>query len=392
MQSPGRLDEKYNSYLLRWCYVFLLVFVAGFFFLGTSKQLNNLFYIALGLPALVLAVTHYRQLRQRPRFFVLLLVLAGWMVLTSLLMTTPPAAALADLKPLLYIFLLALLVFVVLEEYPDFPVAMCWTILVIATITGIWRIYQFYSPDWVLGRRLLGSGVLSNSLWIGAVYGLAAVIAIVLYLRQQKVMHQWSALLLGATPLAVMLLAQSRAPYVAFAFSVTYSLIAFRNRRALILAAAIVLAVLSALVSFPYVLDESRLIKGGDSYRLAIWGNAIEAIAESPIFGHGVAEDSLNSAGGKTFDHYHNVYLTLVFHSGIVGFLLFIPLVLRPLLIRDPPRHLLLKPMLIFGMSYMVFNASRLFTSPKELWLIFWIPLLLLWAGDRGGFRTAEQS
>ena len=387
MQALGRFNEKYSRYLLRWCYVFLLVFMAGFFFLGTSKQLNNLFYIALGLPALVLLAGHTRHLFNKSRFFLLFSLLAGWLVLTSLLMADPPSEALADLKPLLYIFLLAAIIFLVSEKHPDFPITMCWAVLIIATVTGLWRIYDFYSPDWVLSRRLVGSGALPNSLWVGAAYGFAALISVILYLRQEKLAHQFLAILLGVTPLAAMLLAQSRGPYVAFAVAVIYSLIVFRNRRALILAAAASLVVMFSLVNLSHLMGESRLIKVGDSHRLAIWGNAIEAIGQSPVFGHGVAQDTENSAAGKTFDHFHNVYLTLVFHSGIVGFLLFMPLLLRPFLTGNSPQQLLLRPMLIFGMTYMVFNASRLFTSPKELWLIFWIPLLLLWASDKQAAR-----
>ena len=381
MKLPISIEERNGRYLLPWCKYLLLAFISGFFLLATSKQLNNLFYVALCLPALFMLASHKKRLARHSRFFVPFFLLAGWMILTGLAMADPVSDAWGDLKPLVYVFLLAVVVFLVSEEYPDFLVLMCWTILVVATVSGVYRIYDFYSPNWVLTRVLMGSGVLSTYLWIGAAYGLAALIAVITYLREEQVIRQAAALLLGVIPFVVMLLAQARGPYVAFALAVAYSVITFRNRRAFILAAVGAFAIVFSLIYFPYVLEGSRLLQGGDSLRFAIWGNALEAIAGSPVVGHGVAHGTENTVGEFTLQHYHNVYLTLVFHAGIVGLLLFLPLVLPPLLAKSTPRVLLLKPILIFGMVYMVFNANRLFTSPRELWLIFWVPLLLLWAG-----------
>lgn len=381
-----------NKYFSFWCYFFFLSFVAGFFFLNSSKQLNNVFYISLSLPALIIIIKDRKTIFNQTTFFVIFFTLALWVTFTGLISHEPTNNTFKELKPLVYVFFLSVITFYIIKNRPNTPLTLAYVILVSATLSGILLLIEFYEPrHWDLTRRLGGSGPLSNSIWVGAAYGFSAIIAINIFLQNESKKYQLISLSLGFIPLIVMLATQSRGPFVAFAMALIYSLIAYKNKRALFLTLTALAAIIFISLSYSDTIDQSRLFKG-DSHRIGIWSNAIDEISKAPIFGHGISANSENHIGKRSFSHFHNVYLTLAFHTGIIGLLLFLPLVLIPTFTTKGNTARLLKSMLIFGMIYMLFNASRVFTSPKELWLIFWIPLLLLWAHNKHSKRHEQSS
>ncbi len=384
MNIKTLLNLNKTSCLPLWCYFFFLIFIAGFFFSNTSKQLNNIFYISLCLPALIISIRDRKNIFSREPFFILFFALALWILLTAIISSEQTNDTLKELKPLVYVFFLSVIIFYISQTRENFPLILSYVILISASTSGVLLLFDFYEPrNWNFARRLLGHGSLSNSIWVGAAYGFAAIISINLFLQGKRVTHQLAALSLGAIPFVTLLATQSRGPLLAFATALIFSLIAHRNKLALLL--TIVGLACSAFLFFQYdeLIDQTRLLKAGDSYRIAIWNNAIDEISKAPFIGHGISADSENYFENRTFNHYHNVYLTLAFHTGIIGLLLFLPLMLYPLFLVKNHDSRLLKSMLIFGMAYMFFNASRLFTSPKEIWLIFWVPLLFLWAHNR---------
>ena len=312
--------------------------------------------------------------------FYLFFGLVGWITITGLLSSAPVTEVLKELKPIIYLLFLAAVIFYVSNKKPNFLVHFFYVLLISASISGFILTYEFYQPrHWNFLIRLRGSGAISNSIWVGAVYGSAALSSIILFLHQKTFAQQSCALLLGVIPLLVMLLSQSRGPMVAFVIALIYTLVLYRNRRAALMAAVMIILGILVVANFGNLSEQTRIF-GGDSYRLGIWSNAINEISKAPLFGHGIAEDTKNFIDSRTFDHYHNVYLSLAFHSGFIGLALLLALTIYPLISHKTIHTTTIRPLLLFGMVYMLFDGNRLFTSPKELWLIFWIPLLLLWA------------
>ena len=58
-------------------------------------------------------------------------------------------------------------------------------------------------------------------------------------------------------------------------------------------------------------------------FRQTIWGNSIEALSNSPLFGVGFNDETTRVAM-LSFDHSHNVVLQVLFQSGFFGFILFL--------------------------------------------------------------------
>lgn len=60
------------------------------------------------------------------------------------------------------------------------------------------------------------------------------------------------------------------------------------------------------------------------SNRTTIWEGAIKAIGASPLFGHGVAQNTVTAKDFAGFNTAHNMYLTTTYYGGVVGIIAFV--------------------------------------------------------------------
>ena len=75
-----------------------------------------------------------------------------------------------------------------------------------------------------------------------------------------------------------------------------------------------------------------KLIMRGDSYRLELWSLGLTASTSSIIstlFGHGLGNELKAIAqDGVILSHYHNLYINIMFYSGLTGLCLFLSCVI----------------------------------------------------------------
>lgn len=368
-----------------------LFFTAGFFFFQTAKQLNNFFYIAIAMPALGICIFGKFRDLLKSSYFKILLVFSIWVLLSGLLNISSAARYLNEVKPLLYIFLCSVAVFYLSKERPKLPLFFFYTLILTASISSFFLLYGFYQPrDWNFLIRLSGSGAISNPIWVGAIYGLASLAAILLSLLIKKPKQRVIILLSGLPPFLVLLASQSRGPLLALGISIVYVFLLFWKKRIFPILVLLLLGVVVVGAGYDFIRESTRLLNG-DDYRIHIWSNAIEQILISPLIGHGIESETINFFDSDRFEHFHNVYLTLVYHCGLIGLFLFLFLTFRPFFYSKTDQGQLLKPLIVFGLIYMLFNGSQIFTGPKELWLIFWLPLIMLWVSVKGGFEIEAK-
>jgi hypothetical protein len=113
-------------------------------------------------------------------------------------------------------------------------------------------------------------------------------------------------------------------------------------------------------------------VERGQSYRLDIWQDVIRRLFETCNIWVGCAPDDGLILG--LFSHPHNVYLSILYNSGVTGALLFGCLLL--MIVRQGWRSdwFLLA---IFGLGAMLTESKTMFTSPQPLWVYFWLPTFM---------------
>ncbi len=208
--------------------------------------------------------------------------------------------------------------------------------------------------------------------------------------------------LAAATVMAIfILMTESRGPILAAAAATLFLCVSGPWRWRALGALAAMVAVWYALPSAVHQHSTQVLERRGTSHRLEIWEYALQLIGNRPVVGHGLAANlHISVVNGKVTDDItfpHDLYLSLLFYSGIVGFLIFVALVVMLVwrLFRgwDRTEAPWLAALGIGALLGGLTDLGQVTKGPGTLWLILWVPigLTLGWWRDKYGSALSTK-
>jgi len=123
-----------------------------------------------------------------------------------------------------------------------------------------------------------------------------------------------------------------------------------------------------------------NLLDRGGSYRIDIWLSSLDKVVECGVlFGCGFSESGgILIGGGDVFQHPHNIYLMHLLNFGIFGLISLLALLFW-LLIRGFKCQSVMVFGLVTSLIGLIFDGKDLLTNPNELWLLFWLPVVLVY-------------
>ena len=372
LQRLKRLHERFGYFTPA-----LLIFVASFLLLPTSKMVNNVYYALLALPALgVLLVRLGRDVRPSLTLW-LWAALCAWYVLIGFLS--------ADGQYFKHVFYVALFVLLVsqladpqLLRTPLFARGLFWILgfYVLGSAVVYWIIGR-YAPGervlWLPGRM---TGPIYTSMWLVCCFALA----LPAWMAQRRWVELASAMALAVFCMAYVL--QSRSGLVGMLMLgglVAGWLALHRARYLLWLGIAALLFAGLTLFVMREVPGVASLFERADSGRLELWrilagewlgcglwlGCGMQYVTEATIL------------GGSPIQHPHNIYMALGLYSGLVSLLIFLALMVvvlqRAWQQRDPWGLYLFTALVVLN-----FDGSKLVGNPDELWLLVLLPVALI--------------
>jgi len=347
------------------------------------------------LPGLLLVPHALRMLRGN-QLFALIIV-----YLVYMLMTPAWGAAFSfkpyfnDVRLALYLLMFIMVIALLREEFPVGFERLMRTLCILvagaaAVSIAIWLPHHSFPHD-----RLLGFGIMGHPNNSAVVYVFFAVLAVGLMFGEERLWLKIIYLLLAGILLCFLWLTQSRGTLVATMMALAALFFPARPKRSLIVLAS--LAGVTILVFFLFPQWFAFLTERGTSSRLAIWSTVLSQVAEMPFFGHGYLIDNSVFVVSQNFRHpfAHDAYLATLRDGGIVGLALMLTMVgtacwLALRIGRATGRYVYLA-LLVFGLVYMIFDADRLITRPRELWVILWLPLALILSDSAVPARTLSE-
>jgi O-antigen ligase len=363
----------------------LLVFVAAGFLLPKEPAYALVFYVCV-LPCLVarLAVAPRPDLRDPARILAVCLVV--WSGLTLLWGVDDGHRSLrfgvASVCTLG--FLLTLLL--TLEDAASRD-RLGSALVAGGAVNAVWSIAVFVITHPVY-PRLRGWGATTHEILGAAVMTVPALTALARGLAPVVPVRVRTANLAAFGIMAVfILLTESRGPLVAGCAALLFlcAVSVWRVRAFACLAALI--AIWAALPRAARQHSEAVLVQRGSSHRFEVWEYTLGLIRDRPLFGHGLAAN-LHLDVGDVITFPHDLYLSLLFYSGVVGFSLFVCLALlltwRLALRarrqwRDPEwawMAALWIDVLMVGLT----DLGQITKGPGPMWFIVWLPVGLLLA------------
>jgi len=167
-------------------------------------------------------------------------------------------------------------------------------------------------------------------------------------------------------------------------FGVFFLSTKIRNVRDFVLS-IVVLALLGAVILFAVTqnLDARELVfPRGDSFRLGIWQFYFEnSVMAHPWIGAGIATVDDIHIGGHLFLHPHNMYLSVLVQSGLVGLLAFFALtaVTITTLLKNYDRAdaKVALGILAISLSSYLLDGHELLDKVGETWFLYWLPVAI---------------
>lgn len=329
-----------NAGLARWVgYMFILYALVS----PISLSATN---IALGLIILSGIILLWKR-RERPRFqkniLMPFLLLFLWAAITRLI---SGSFNFRDSVGNLWEYSPIVLFPVFLSTSRVRMTGIIMTLLTFSSIVCFLGIIQFFSPSIVypFPRQLVYqdfNGFFSHHLHTGGFYSMTTILAFSLALfwhsEGKKKGIVWLFFFLN---LIALFLSMARSYYISVSVLLLI-LLAVKNRRWFAIGGVVFVGILALLLSFPNPV-KSRIQTISDpnfasnKERVYIWKAAIEMFREHPIAGVGKgnwAKEAKNNYFPRfksewpvfgAFAHAHNVYLTLLAETGIIGLLLFL--------------------------------------------------------------------
>ena len=205
---------------------------------------------------------------------------------------------------------------------------------------------------------------------------------------------QWQAALLGLIFFLVIFFSHTRSALVAIAgcFCVLMMMQSLRVSLFLLVGGGVA----AVIGYFAWGQSFSELYERGDTFRLAIWSEAISRIVEAPLVGYGISTDPafLSDSTPHSFKSTHNMILGHLYHGGGIGLLAYLGLIGHGFYVAfsslwkhrgthdgcklDILRRFCLLS-LVFSVIMGVFNFAHYMMGVHIQWLLFWVPISLAW-------------
>jgi O-antigen ligase len=262
----------------------------------------------------------------------------------------------------------------------DFFERMLQLCILVAAVAASISIAVFYSENPFPATRLIGIGSLTNINEFSVVYGIFALLAASFVLRRPGFPIQ--ALFLSAIGVFICFawFGQSRTTLVALVIALCALTGLTLNEKKLLFLAALVILIAALFFIFPDSV-EGAWIRGW-GLRAQIWAQIWSEAYSAPIAGHGLISQLSVDAGGKVFENAHSAYLQVFWQGGVIGFSLFIFLLITAMRHAWSQGHqeggYTVFCMLVFAAITMTTDLDTLIARPREQWMLFWFPLALL--------------
>jgi len=368
--SDNRTSRRYFS-------AALIVFLASFVLMASSKWTNNIFYAFIALPGLVFLVKERGAGLFSDKLGLAWLVFLLWFLV--------PAAIAGEGQFYKHIVYVTLFVFVVAALVNHdfmrswvFARALFW---IICLYILAYALYAYATGLYALGQRVdLLPARMENVIYVSIWLLCALALAMPHWLRRQLWVEAFAALVLSLVAVSFVLQTRTAMLGAAFLFAAWAVWALWRFPR---IAGPWLLgfAVLGAVVLW-LIKDASwvhSVIARGDSFRgelfrvmVGEWQNCGWALGCGVEF----HTDKL-LAGTMPIQHPHNIFVALGLYTGGVSLLLFLVIVAMTLVqavrLRDPWGMYLACALVMLN-----FDGSKLIGNPDELWPLVLLPAAMV--------------
>lgn len=222
----------------------------------------------------------------------------------------------------------------------------------------------------------------TNVIDLAGYCGIGCLLTFILYTEKKQLVY-----LLPFIPLfTLMLLTQSRGPFIALMASVIILLHMRTMVRKHLIITAVSVLILAVILTSTQVGEQffSRFeeLRQQSGLRFSIWNHAIELAHSTLWFGKGFNYnlDFINYSG-EHITTTHSIYIGAFLKGGIIGLALFLVIINYGLLcawFKFINNRRLEASIFLFSIIFMMSQGMFIINNPRESWILFWLPLAVV--------------
>ena len=363
--------------LLSWAFGGLWVFITAFLWSPSRDGLEAIFALAFFIPILFVLLWRKPNLQQYGGVFtVFALAYASWSLLST---AWGGGTVFFGLQLLVLVVWLAGVAWVLQVRLLNLTKLFYW-IFGIGSLIAVVNLFYFYIEH-PFSSRLEGMGISRTPTVAGQMYGLVALIGVLLSWRTQCFYRAVGVLLACLPALTALGLSQSRGPMLSLTVTLIVACIWLRPPlRIFLLQIGLALVLFAGVIFIVPVFDV--LAERGISLRDQIWLHIWHALKAEPLlflWGVGMTEATKIITDFGIYHHAHNAWLDILYRTGIVGLgLVLIHLCLLFWCSRHQRQFATLILWLFYGCGCLFLNSRSLFWEIDAKWFMYWIPAGLL--------------
>lgn len=361
--------KQYFSYAV-------LLFMAAYLLLPTSKMVNNVFYLLIGIPAILYLLQHRELFSPKTHIDYLFVVFLGYCFIFGVI--HDPSFAKYSTYLLLFGLVISRLVDIRLFMHTRFARSLFWGLIAYVLISAV--IYALQG-DFELGDRIVDlPSRLYGPIFTSILIACSLVLLTPVWIRQRSYAEAGAGVTLALLCVAVIL--QSRTGLVGIGLWATCVCVwlACKYRMAGVALSVIILGLAIILVGSLLVESDKlvNLYARSDAGRFEIWQFFIASWSECGLLkGCGLEFEMTRPVNGQTILHPHSIFITLGVYLGLLPLLLFAALMVALLWLAVQHRNWW-GGYLIMALVLSNLDGSLVVDSPNELWLLIWLPAGLI--------------
>lgn len=373
----------------------LFCMVACFYLAPSYGEVARVFYVLVMLPALI-ALPYWlprAQIISWPWmvFLIPIIYLAATILWIDDQHINQQRSLWYFFKPFLFLVLLLLSMQQVIQRYPNIGSYLVKAITVVALVGGTISLWQ-YLPGALekdIWPRAIGISVNNDINVTASLYGINIVFCLYGLVNWTGV-WRWVLVLSLLSSILVVVLTQSKAPFIYIIAAILWSLISGLKSKKHLTSIAVI-SIFCGIASFVYFyFDRIPLLDRVSSYsiRLDLWKSAILQSTSHLWFGYGVGSDIAFQYLGKDYpSHAHNFIIDTLRYGGIVGALLISAQVLYTgfcgvRILKIDTSYLPVFAWFIFGTLFLLTNGQQPLVKPHHIWFFYWLPVVLILGKD----------
>ena len=260
---------------------------------------------------------------------------------------------------------------------------LAFALTAVGAVVVVAAIINFHVTEPADGR-LNGLGQLDTHVVAALIYGVVLLFVVRAMRSHESSVFRALAAIIALTVVYAVFLSDSRNAWVSVSLGLFTYLCAMRcaDAKEFLVTVLSVGTIMAAVLGLLFVNETANeiLLPRGDSFRPTIWSVTIERVlSDSLIFGRGILTSDDVVVGTLTFDHAHNMYLSLLHQGGLIALSLFLFVIAQTLrvLIRhyeEQDAKLALALMTLALTSYLL-DGHELIDKVGETWFLFWLPV-----------------